>query len=70
MPKIYAVKRGRDTGIFATWDECKKLVQGYLGAIYKGFRTRREAESFLLDDNDTCGQRSLTHDEKLKIKLW
>ena len=69
MPKIYAVKRGRDTGIFATWDECKSLTQGFPDAIFKGFRSRREAESFLLDDNETCGQRSLTTEEKLKIKL-
>ena len=69
MAKVYAVKRGRKIGIFATWDECKKLTQGYPAAIFKGFRTMREAEDFLLDDNDTCGQRSLTQEEKLRIKL-
>ena len=69
MAKIYAIKRGRDTGIVATWDECSKLTQNYPGAIFKGFRTRREAVDFLLDDNETCGQRSLTDEEKLKIKL-
>ncbi|MBQ2004700.1 MAG: RNase H1/viroplasmin domain-containing protein, partial [Peptococcaceae bacterium] len=30
--KYYAVKVGRETGIFTTWDACKAQVQGYSGA--------------------------------------
>ena len=33
--KFYAVKQGRKTGMFLTWDDCKKQVMGYPGAIYK-----------------------------------
>ncbi|MFS0820902.1 viroplasmin family protein [Bacillus sp. 1P02SD] len=47
--KYYAVKVGRDTGIYETWDECKKQVEGFTGATYKGFSTLVEAEHFLLD---------------------
>ena len=39
--KFYAVRQGRKTGMFLTWDECKKQVMGYPGAIYKSFGTRR-----------------------------
>ena len=35
------------TGLFYTWDECKKAVHGYSGAEYKGFLTKEEAEAFL-----------------------
>ena len=45
--KFYAVKMGRKAGIYLTWDECKKMVHGFEGAIYKSFKTRGEAEAFL-----------------------
>lgn len=45
--KFYAVKQGRRTGIFLTWEECKKQVMGYPGAIYKSFGTEAEAEEYL-----------------------
>ena len=33
--KFYAVKNGKTPGIFETWDECKKSVDGYSGAALK-----------------------------------
>ncbi len=45
--KFYAVKTGKNTGIFKTWDECKKQVMGVKGAIYKSFETLEEAENFI-----------------------
>ena len=47
MSKFYAVKNGKKTGIFSTWDECKEQVFGFKGAIYKSFKTLSEAEAFL-----------------------
>lgn len=47
--KYYAIKNGRKTGIFETWDECKKYVIGYKNAIYKSFLTLEEANNFLND---------------------
>ncbi|MGX7112319.1 viroplasmin family protein [Gemella cuniculi] len=49
MAKFYAVKSGKKTGIFLTWDECKEQVSGYKGAIYKSFKTKEEAENYLED---------------------
>ena len=45
--KIYAVKKGKTTGIFRTWAECSSAVRGYSGAQYKGFSTMDEAEQYL-----------------------
>ena len=45
--KIYAVKKGKTTGIFRTWAECSSAVKGYSGAQYKGFSTMDEAEQYL-----------------------
>src|SRR5438105_439128 len=45
--KFYAVKQGRAPGIYLSWEECARQVQGFAGAIYKAFATRAEAEHFL-----------------------
>jgi len=48
MPKkYYAVRSGRETGIFDTWDECKRLVTGFKGAEYKSFTALSDAEEYL-----------------------
>ena len=35
--KYYAVRKGLNPGIYNTWDECRKNVIGFSGAIYKSF---------------------------------
>ncbi len=43
----YAVKEGRNPGIYETWDEAKSQVEGYSSASYKKFKTIEEAKSYL-----------------------
>ncbi len=45
--KFYAVKAGRKTGIFNSWEECKKQVDGYPSASYKSFKTAAEAAAYI-----------------------
>lgn len=45
--KFYAVRNGRKPGIYNTWEQCKNMVDGYAGAVYKSFKTKEEAEHFL-----------------------
>jgi ribonuclease HI len=45
--KYYAVKKGRKTGIFNTWDECKESVNKFSGAKFISFKTKIEAEKYL-----------------------
>lgn len=45
--KYYAVKKGRETGIFTSWADCQKQVTGFAGALFKGFVTREEADAYL-----------------------
>lgn len=45
--KVYAIRKGKQTGIFHSWTECKLLVDGYPGAEYKSFLTLEEAEQYL-----------------------
>lgn len=44
---FYAVKVGRNPGVYRTWDECKKEIAGFSGAVYKKFKTREEALNFI-----------------------
>lgn len=44
--KYYAVRKGRHTGIFLSWEDCKRETAGYSGAIFKSFLTREEAEMY------------------------
>lgn len=43
----YAVKDGKEPGIYLTWKDCEAQVRGYSGAIYKKFKTEKEAEDFI-----------------------
>lgn len=45
--KVYAVKEGWQTGLFYSWDECKKQVDGYPKAKYKGFSDEADAKNWL-----------------------
>ena len=56
--KYYAVKRGRKTGIFTVWAECAAQVQGFQGAVYKGFMTEAEARDWLDGAVDSAAPRA------------
>lgn len=45
--KYYAVRIGRNPGIYHTWDECKREIMGFKGASFKKFSTREDAETFI-----------------------
>lgn len=45
--KVYAVKKGKKTGVFLNWAECKAAVDGFPGAEYKGFSNEEEALRYL-----------------------
>ncbi len=45
--KYYAVKKGKITGVFKSWAECRAAVEGYPGAEYKGFALLEEANAYL-----------------------
>lgn len=53
--KFYAVRKGKTPGIYESWEACKRNVDGYPGAQYKSFKTRKEAEQFV---GDACQKRN------------
>ena len=42
--KYYVVWKGKKTGVFSSWDTCKKQIDGFTGAQYKAFADKNEAE--------------------------
>lgn len=64
MPgKYYAVKKGRTPGVYQSWTECKAMVDGFPGAVYKSFKTREEAVAFA-GNAKTAGADTLPKNQK------
>lgn len=53
--KFYAVKNGRVPGVYRTWDDAKKQVDGFSGAEYKSFENITDATDYLGLNNGTQG---------------
>jgi ribonuclease HI len=45
--KFYAVKQGRTTGIFNTWEECQTQIHQFPQAVYKSFTVFEEAQAWM-----------------------
>ena len=58
--KYYAVKKGKVPGIYLNWNDCKAMVDGYPGAVYKSFKTIEEAEKFINGEKSLAGEKTIT----------
>lgn len=45
--KFYAVAKGRKPGIYNNWPAAQSQIEGFPGAVYKGFPSIKEAEEWL-----------------------
>lgn len=66
MVKVYAVRKGRKTGIYKTWEETKRLVNGYSCAEYKSFEGKTKEEARELAQQYLTGEKKK---KKEKIDL-
>ncbi|GAA5796749.1 hypothetical protein HPULCUR_002124 [Helicostylum pulchrum] len=48
---FYAVRRGRNPGVYKTWAECQKNTDGFHRAVFKKFATEKEAQMFAIDSS-------------------
>ena len=51
--KVYAIRKGRQVGLFYTWPACQEHIKGYSGAEYKSFKTEQEAAAYLAGGANT-----------------
>lgn len=53
--KFYAIRHGRQSGVVVgTWDECKKLTDGFAGAAFKGFAGHQGVEALQYARAGSC----------------
>ena len=50
-PKFYVVWKGRETGVFSSWDDCKAQTNGFDGAVFKSFESKALAEQAFHDSS-------------------
>ena len=63
---FYAVKNGRNTGIFTTWDECREQVNKFPNPIYKKFSTYDEADAYIKSSSKITAPSITTNDTKIE----
>uniref|UniRef100_A0A6U1LVX6 RNase H type-1 domain-containing protein n=1 Tax=Fibrocapsa japonica TaxID=94617 RepID=A0A6U1LVX6_9STRA len=75
--KFYAIANGRNgPKIVRTWKECSQEVQGFSGAVFKGFSEQAEAETFLLmygvsaDLQESPGEENKSSQRPNLAKAW
>jgi ribonuclease HI len=57
MPKFYAVRVGKQPGIYHSWAECLDQVKGFHKAVFKSFTSLSEAEAFWKNESDGKDQK-------------
>ncbi len=61
--KYYVVWKGRKSGVYESWDDCRKQVEGFTGALYKSFETAAAAQEAFAKGasalNSKTGQKKL-----------
>jgi ribonuclease HI len=67
MPKnkFYVVWSGKKPGIYSSWNDCRKQVEGVEGARYKGFPTCEMAEAAYNDDPSKYLTKDLNAPKKI-----
>lgn len=51
MKKLYVVINGYEPGVYSTWEECKKNVNGFSSPLYKSFK-ESDLKSENIDEKD------------------
>lgn len=67
MQKYYAVRRGKNPGIYRSWAECKSQVDGFTNARYKSFTTESEAQAFL-NEKDSYKPKNKSNKQASDVK--
>lgn len=67
--EYYAVKVGKNPGIYSSWDECKQQTTGFPGNKYKGFNDKLEAHEFLFESDNSKICEESHHKAKKKRQL-
>lgn len=64
----YAVVHGHNPGIYETWAECEQQTKGYSKALFKSFKNKKEAESFIENYQETVEEKHEIEDYDLEVE--
>ncbi|KAG6851396.1 hypothetical protein H0H93_005794 [Arthromyces matolae] len=56
--KFYAVAKGRETGVFLTWEDCETQTKGFPGAKFQSFTNAADAEAFVAGTSSATSSRA------------
>lgn len=65
--KFYAVRKGRQPGVYTTWPACEQQVKGFPGAIYKAFPTKAQALSFMGESHSGATTETLPTTDAIHV---
>jgi ribonuclease HI len=67
--RFYVVWVGKKVGVFDSWTECKKSVDGFEGAKYKGFDSEKEAmQAYKSNYYDYCKEAKQENNKRITIE--
>lgn len=66
----YAVARGRVPGIYSRWEDCERQVKYYRNSRYKKFRTLKEAEKFIQQEQSHANDQTNTSAGLIMPFIW
>ncbi|RIJ42651.1 ribonuclease H1 domain-containing protein [Pontibacter oryzae] len=68
--KFYVVWKGRETGVYETWDDCKQQVEGFPKAVYKSFTTKDLADqAFQNSSKDYVGKNKQVNELSIEQSI-
>lgn len=67
--KYYAVKKGRQPGIYRNWEAAQKQVEGFAGAQYQSFTDITKAAAYLNWGPDTQTPAMVKSEDQLKAAI-
>lgn len=67
--KYYVVWKGNTPGVYRSWEECKKQIEGFTAAVYKSFKDKNLAEKAFTEGSENyigIDERILSFTEEQK----
>ena len=59
----YAVKKGKNPGIYETWAECQKNTNGFSGAKFHKFDTIEKAKEYMEEENYSLNEHNSNNND-------
>jgi len=69
QPKFYVVWKGREIGVFTSWEDCKAQTHGFDGAVFKSFLSREAAETAFTSESSNYIRRITTDSSLSEVEL-